>query len=245
MRRRQRHVRNRKNVEIHPGELMALWVYDNTVIHGGRRRLSWAHDSRTRRASHDDDWLQVPSRSQELSDHVSTGSQATSCNKSGRRSNAITDQDSIDDYPIIRVSHWWDLNSEARRINMIGHSNQEAINYSSKYLTIIRSTIAKCDFPSSSRIPPQLKLQHSPTAWSNLRNRSGPPLPNQTKRTTTRVDHRQPPQQIRNLILSSDRGIGLSFKTPSRKWSRYRSILFLYPDSYKDESDRQISFKRL
>jgi hypothetical protein len=36
--------------------------------------------------------------------HVSSGRQATSYDKSDRRSSATTDQDYIDDYPIIRVS---------------------------------------------------------------------------------------------------------------------------------------------
>jgi hypothetical protein len=46
----------------------------------------------------------IPSRPQELGDHVSSGRQATSYDKSDRRSSMTTDQDSIDDYPIIRVS---------------------------------------------------------------------------------------------------------------------------------------------
>jgi hypothetical protein len=42
---------------------------------------------------------------QELDDHVSSGHQKkTSYEKSDRRYNATTDQDFIDDYPIIRVS---------------------------------------------------------------------------------------------------------------------------------------------
>jgi hypothetical protein len=59
---------------------------------------------RARRATHDDHWLRVPSRSQELGDYISSGHQATSYNKSDRRSSATTDRDSIDDYSIIRVS---------------------------------------------------------------------------------------------------------------------------------------------
>jgi hypothetical protein len=50
-----------------------------------------------------DDDLEHPT--QELGDHVSSGHQKkTSYKKSDRRSNATTDQDFIDDYPIIRVS---------------------------------------------------------------------------------------------------------------------------------------------
>jgi hypothetical protein len=39
-----------------------------------------------------------------LGDHVSSGHQATSYDKSDRQSSAITDRDFIDDYLIIRVS---------------------------------------------------------------------------------------------------------------------------------------------
>jgi hypothetical protein len=41
---------------------------------------------------------------QELNNHVSSGGQATGYDKFDRRSSATTDWDSIDDYPIIRVS---------------------------------------------------------------------------------------------------------------------------------------------
>jgi alpha-D-ribose 1-methylphosphonate 5-triphosphate synthase subunit PhnL len=44
---------------------------------------------------HDNDRLRVPSELQELSDHVSTGGQATRYDKS--------DREFIDDYPIIWV----------------------------------------------------------------------------------------------------------------------------------------------
>jgi hypothetical protein len=50
-----------------------------------------------------------------------------------------TDRDSIDDYLISRVSPWRDSNIEARRINMIGRSNREAVNSTSKYLVINRA----------------------------------------------------------------------------------------------------------
>jgi hypothetical protein len=50
---------------------------------------------------HDND-LEHPT--QELGDHVSSGGQATSYNRSDRWSNTTTDWDFIDDYLIIRVS---------------------------------------------------------------------------------------------------------------------------------------------
>jgi hypothetical protein len=43
-------------------------------------------------------------RPQELGNHISSGCQATSYDKSDRRSSATTDRDSIDVYPIIWVS---------------------------------------------------------------------------------------------------------------------------------------------
>jgi hypothetical protein len=51
--------------------------------------------------AHDDN-LEHPT--QELDDQVSSGHQKTSYKKSDRRTNATTDRDFIDDYPIIRVS---------------------------------------------------------------------------------------------------------------------------------------------
>jgi hypothetical protein len=50
------------------------------------------------------DRLQVPLRPQKLDDHVSSSHQATIYDKSDRRSSVTTERDSIDDYPIIRVS---------------------------------------------------------------------------------------------------------------------------------------------
>jgi hypothetical protein len=52
----------------------------------------------------------------------------------------------------------------------------------------------------------------------------------QTERTTTRAP---PPQEICDFALRGDRGIGISFRTPSKKWFIYRSILWIYPDSYQ------------
>jgi hypothetical protein len=157
---------------------MAPWVYDNTVIHGRRRRWCWAPGSRTRRAAHDDDWFWVLSTPQELSDHVSSGDQATSNDRSDWRSSATTDQDFIDDYPIIRVTSWWDLNNEAQRINMVGRSNCEAINSSSNYPTINGPMTIKCNSSSSNHTPLQPELQHGSTTWPNLWDRSGLPLLN-------------------------------------------------------------------
>jgi hypothetical protein len=48
--------------------------------------------------AHDDHRLRVPSRPQKLGDRVSSGRQATSYDKSDRRSSATTDRDSIDDF---------------------------------------------------------------------------------------------------------------------------------------------------
>jgi hypothetical protein len=129
----------------------------------GARRRSWAPGSRTRSATHDDDQLRVSSKPPEPSDHVSSGGQATRYDRSDRWSDTTTDQDFIDDYPIIRVSPHCDPNNEAWRI-----SNQEVINSSSNYSTINRSTTIKSDSSSSNRTPLQPRLQHSPTAGANL-----------------------------------------------------------------------------
>jgi hypothetical protein len=110
---------------------------------------------------------------QELSDHVSSSGQATSYDRSDRWSDTTTDRDFIDDYPIIRVSPHWDPNNAAWRI-----SNREAINFYSKYSTINRSTTIKFGSSSSSRTPLQPRLQHSPTARANLRDKSGLTLQN-------------------------------------------------------------------
>jgi hypothetical protein len=109
----------------------------------GARRWSWVPGSRTRSAP------------QDLSDHISSGGQATSYDRSDRWSNTTTDRDFIDDYPIIRVSPHWDPNNEAWRTR-----NREAINSSSKCSTINRSTMIKSGSSSSSHTPLQLILQH-------------------------------------------------------------------------------------
>jgi hypothetical protein len=70
----------------------------------GARRWSWAPDSWTRSAMHDDDRLLVPSEPQELSDHISSGGQATSYDRFDRWFDTTIDRDSIDDYPIFWVS---------------------------------------------------------------------------------------------------------------------------------------------
>jgi hypothetical protein len=120
----------------------------------GARRRSWTPGSWTRSTTHDDDRLWISSGPQELSDHISSGDQATSYDKSDRWSNATTDRDFIDDYPIIWVSPHWDPNNESWRI-----SNREAINSSSKYSTINRSTTIKSSSSSSSHTPLQPRLR--------------------------------------------------------------------------------------
>jgi hypothetical protein len=134
---------------------------------------SWAPGSRTRSMAHDDDRLWVPLEPQELSDHVSSGGQATSYDRSDRWSDTTTDRDFIDDYPIIWVSPHWDPNNKAWRI-----SNREVINSSSKYSTINRSMMIKSRSSSSSRTPLQPRLQHSLTIGANLWDKSGLTLQN-------------------------------------------------------------------
>jgi hypothetical protein len=46
-------------------------------------------------------------------------------------------------------------NNESQRISMIGRSNREAVNSSSKYPSINRSTTTKCVSSSSRHTPPQ------------------------------------------------------------------------------------------
>jgi hypothetical protein len=134
----------------------------------GARRRSWAPGSQTRSVMHDDNRLWVPSEHQELSDHVSSGGQATSYDRSNRWSDTTIDRDFIDDYPIIRIRPHWDPNNEAWRIN-----NREAINSSSTYSTINRSMMVKFGSPLSSRTSLQSRLRHSPTAGANLRDKLG------------------------------------------------------------------------
>jgi hypothetical protein len=107
-------------------------------------------------------------------DHVST----TCYGKIDRRSSATTDRDSIGNYPIIRISPQWDPNNESQRINMVGCSNREVINSSSKYIMINESTTIKCGSSSSSCTPPQSVLHHGPTVGPNLWDRSRLLLPN-------------------------------------------------------------------
>jgi hypothetical protein len=79
-----------------------------------------------RRAVHDDDlehpaqqyeeWCTTTILSTRLKNSATTFQAAirkTRYKKSDRRSNATIDQDFIDDYPIIRVSPYWDPNNEA------------------------------------------------------------------------------------------------------------------------------------
>jgi hypothetical protein len=129
------------------------------------RRQSWAPGSRIRSVAHDDDRFRIPSEPQELSDHVSRGGQATSYDRS--------DRNFIDDYLIIRVSPHWDLNNKTWKI-----SNREAINSSSKYSMINRSTMIKFGSSASSHTPLQPRLQYNPIAGANLWDKSGLTLPN-------------------------------------------------------------------
>jgi hypothetical protein len=155
-----------------------IWIrrvtHDDDLEHpvnnkkSGARRWSWAPDSWTRSATHNDDHLRVSSEPQELSDHVSRGGQATSYDKSDWWSDTTIDCDFIDDYPIIRVSPHWDSNNEAWRI-----SNWKVINSFSKYSMINKSTTIKSGSSSSSRTPLQLRLQCSPTTGVNLRDKLG------------------------------------------------------------------------
>jgi hypothetical protein len=139
----------------------------------GARRRSWTPGSRTKSATHDNDRLRVPSEPQEFSNHVSSGGQATSYDRSDQWFDTTIDRDFIDDYPIIRVSPHWDPNNKAWRI-----SNREAINPSSRYSMINGSMMIKSDSCSSSHTPLQSRLQHSPTALVNLWDKSGLMLQN-------------------------------------------------------------------
>jgi hypothetical protein len=113
--RQQRCARKEGSAEIRPGERMALWIYNKKFLMGIQflfRTLSFTvgedddleHPAQEQECANDR--LQVPSRPQELSDHVSNGSQTTSYDKSDRQSGTTTDRDSIDDYPILWVSPW-------------------------------------------------------------------------------------------------------------------------------------------
>jgi hypothetical protein len=164
-------------------------LVQNVTIHDGKRRWSWALGSRARRAVHDDHRLRVPSRPQKLGDYISSGLQATSYDKSDQQSSATTDQDSIDDYPIIRVSPEWDPNNKAWRIRIIRCSNREAINFFSKYPAINKSMMTKCGSSSSGHTPPQLGLQHGPTVGPSLRGKSGLPLQNRCALSDRQATH--------------------------------------------------------
>jgi hypothetical protein len=146
---------------------MILSTRLNNKKSGARWRF-WAPGSWTRSATHDDDWLQTPLEPEELSDHVSSGGQATSYDRSDRWSNVTIDWDFIDDSSIIWVSPHWDPNNKAWRI-----SNREVINSSSKYSMINRSTMIKFGSSSSSRTPQYsdstpIAIQMSPITVSVL-----------------------------------------------------------------------------
>jgi hypothetical protein len=160
----------RRHSQWYTTMILSIWLNNKK---SGARRRSWAPGSWSKNATHDDDRLRIPSEPQELSDHVLSGGQATNYDRSDRWPNTTIDRDFISDYLIIRVSPHWDLNNEAWRI-----SNRKVINSSTKYSTINRSTTIKSDSSSSSRTPLQPRLQHSPTAGVNLRNKSGLTLQN-------------------------------------------------------------------
>jgi hypothetical protein len=179
---------------------------------------------------HDDDRLRIPTEPQELSDHVLSGGQATSYDRSDRWSDTTTDRDFINDYPIIRVSLHWDPNNEAWRI-----SNREVINSSSKYSTINKSMMIKSDSSLSSRTP----LQHSPTAGVNLWDKSGLTLQNR-------------------CALSDQQAICHHLNKPNQQGttSPNEATWYLHPHqksatslpaviAIMDESDRQINFNSL
>jgi hypothetical protein len=204
----------------------------------GARRRSWAPGSRTRSAMHDDDGLQVPSEPQEFSDHVSSGSQATSYERSDRWSDTTTDQDFIDYYPIIRVSAHWDMNNEAWRI-----SNREAINSSNKYSTINRSMMIKFGSSSSSCTPLQPILQHSPTAGVNLQDKSGLTLQNRCALSDQQATCHH---LRRNLFKSNQQGTASSNDTawylhPYQKSATSLTAVI----AIMNESDHQINFNSL
>jgi hypothetical protein len=87
----------RRHLQWHTTTILSTWLNNKK---SGARWRSWEPDSRTRSATHNDDWLQVPSEPQKLSDHVSSGGQATSYDRSDRWSDTTTDRNSIDGHPI-------------------------------------------------------------------------------------------------------------------------------------------------
>jgi hypothetical protein len=118
-----------------------------------------------------------------------------------------TDQDSINNYLIFRVSPWWDMNNESWRISMIGRSNLKVVNYSnkypavnfsskylavnfsSKYPAINRSTTIKCGSSSLGGTPAQPRHQHGSTVGPSLRDKSGLPLQNRCTLRNQQATH--------------------------------------------------------
>jgi hypothetical protein len=78
----ERHHSQRRTTTI-----LITWLNNKK---SGARQQSWAPGSRTRSTAHDDDRLRVPLEPQELSDHVSSGGQATSYDRSIRTSSTTT-----------------------------------------------------------------------------------------------------------------------------------------------------------
>jgi hypothetical protein len=69
--------------------------------------------------------------------------------------------------------------------------------------------------------------------------------PDNYHRRVQSPDQLQRLKEMCDLALSGNQDIRLFLGTPSRKRSNYRSILWLYPDSYQDKSNRRISFIQL
>jgi hypothetical protein len=75
--------------------------------------------------------------------------------------------------------------------SMIERSNREAVNSSSKYPTINRTTMIKCGSSSSGRTPPQPIHQHDPTAGLSLCDKSGLSLQNWCALSDRQAMHRR------------------------------------------------------
>jgi hypothetical protein len=89
---------------------MATWIYDEKFLTGtqflsGTLSFTMIEDNDLEHMTQEHKELRVLSRPQELGDQILSSRQSISYDKSDRRSSVTTDRDSIDDYPIIRVSH--------------------------------------------------------------------------------------------------------------------------------------------
>jgi hypothetical protein len=137
---RQRSVRKGGNAEIRPDELMASWVYDEKFP----TDMQFLFRTLPLTVGEDND-LEHPAQEQEKRRTTTIGFefprdlknsvtifQQPAMKRSDRWSSTTTDWDSIYDNTIFQVSPWCDPNREARRINIVGRRNQEAVNSSSK-----------------------------------------------------------------------------------------------------------------